>query len=92
MQQRLICFWLNYSNLSDAFHADRMLKHGAFRIILGKFAIHFFRHCEHRRFDEKRWALRVIARRQNFDSSSLRHPIGAIDQIGNGSFVLGPVR
>ena len=32
----LICFWFNYSDLSDSFDPDGMLKRGALRIVFGR--------------------------------------------------------
>src|SRR5713101_1603228 len=49
---------------------------GLIRIVLVDFTIRFLFYREHRRFDEKRWALGVVARSQNLDCSSLWHPIG----------------
>src|ERR1700730_2657768 len=72
---RLICFWPNYSNLSDAFDPDGMLKRRVLGIVLWNFAIRFFFYREHSRFDEEGRAFRVVARRQNFDGCARRHPV-----------------
>src|SRR5438132_10296975 len=68
---RLICFGLNYPNLSDAFDADGMV-----RCRTGGIALSLFFYGQHGRFDEERRTLRVVARRQNFNGGPFRHPVG----------------
>src|SRR6185437_15033170 len=75
-RNRLIFLWPYDLKRGDALDAYRMLENDALRIVLGKFATRFLLHREHWRFDEKRWALRIITRDQDFDSRSLGQPIG----------------